>query len=209
MNNLITSVQQDDSLVVDSRLIAEHLGIDHRDLENFLISHFGYAKQKLSTLDVLGFRAKCFTYSDFELGFKLDKLIDFILNNSDCLTDEDFRRNIIWMWAAIKYESMHNFASRFCEAGSVHPWFRDNHATLIPNSKLIPVVAKNKKRPDFLVDVNGDVFPVECKLEFTATSLKQLLGYMKLWKVKTGYAVAETLKCELPPSVIFFLCSRS
>lgn len=209
MNNLITIVQQDDTLVVDSRLIAEHLGIDHRDLENFLISHFGYAKQKLSILDVLGFRAKCFTYSDFELGFKLDKLIDFILNDSDCLTNEDFRRNIIWMWAAIKYESMHNFASRFGEVGSVHPWFRANHATLIPGSKLIPVVAKNKKRPDFLVDINGDVFPVECKLEFTATSLKQLLGYMKLWKVKTGYAVAETLSCELPPSVIFFLCSRS
>ena len=208
MNNFIAITRQGDTLVVDSRLIAERLGIEYGVLEGFLISHFGYAKQKLSILDVLGFRAKCFTYSDFDLGFKLDKLIDFMLNHSENLTDEDFRQNIVWMWAAIKYESLHNFASYFHELGSVHPWFRANHADLIPNSKLIPVVAKNKKRPDFLVDINGDIFPVECKLEFTATSLKQLLGYMKLWKVKTGYAVAEVLKCKLPSSVVFFLSSR-
>jgi len=208
MNNLIPITKQGDILVVDSRLIAERLGIEHKALENFLVSHFGYAKQRLSILDVLGFRAKCFTYSDFDLGFKLDKLIDFMLNHSECPIDEDFHQNIVWMWAAIKYESLHNFASCSYELGSVHPWFRTNHTTLIPNSKLIPVIAKNKKRPDFLVDINGEIFPVECKLEFTATSLKQLLGYMKLWKVKTGYAVAEVLKCKLPSSVIFFLSSR-
>lgn len=195
-------------LVVDSRLIAEELGIEHKTLQNFLISHFEYAKQRLSILDVLGFRARCFTYSDFNLGFKLDKLIDFMLNHPEYRVSEDTHRNIVWMWAAIKYESLHNFASSCSELGSVHPWFRANYATLIPNSKLIPVVAKNKKRPDFLVDINGDIFPVECKREFTAASLKQLLGYMKLWKVKTGYAVAETLKCNLPPSVIFFCSSK-
>lgn len=195
-------------LVVDSRLIAEQLGIEHRALQGFLISHFGYAKQRLSILDVLGFRARCFTYSDYDLGFKLDKLIDSMLYASHHQIGEDFRSNIIWMWAAIKYESSRNFASSCNELGSVHPWFRANHATLLPNSKLIPVVAKNKKRPDFLVDIDGEIFPVECKQEFTATSLKQLLGYMKLWKVKTGYAVAESLKCELPSFVVFFLSSK-
>ena len=208
MNNLIAITQQGDTLVVDSRLIAERVGIEHSDLQDFLISHFGYAKQKLSILDILGFRAKCFTYSDFDLGFKLDKLIDFILYHSEYPIDEDFRRNIVWILAAIKYEALRNFASCSCELGSVHPWFRANCAALIPNSKLIPVVARNRKRPDFLIDINGEIFPVECKLEFTTTSLKQLLGYMTLWKVKAGYAVAETLKCELPSSVVFFLSSR-
>ena len=209
MNDLIAITQYENTFVVDSRLIADRLGVEHKVLQIFLISHFGYAKERLSILDVLGFRARCFTYSNFDLGFKLDKLIDFMLNHSEILISEDFYRNIVWMWAAIKYESSHNFAASCHELGSVHPWFRANHATLLPNSKLIPVVAKNNKRPDFLVDIDGKIFPVECKLEFTATSLKQLLGYMKLWNVKTGYAVAETLKCELPSSVVFFLSPRS
>jgi hypothetical protein len=210
MSNMteLTVENKDGILVVDSRLIAQELRIEHKSLEDFLVSHFGYAKEKLSILDILGVRAKCFTYSDFNIGFNLDKLIDFILYNKEGLINEEDRCNIVWMWAAIKYESLHNFSSSCSELGGVHPWFRSNYQTLIPNSKLIPVISKNKKRPDFLVDINGKVFPVECKRKFTAKSLKQLLGYMKLWKVKTGYAVAEVLKCELPSFIVFFHSSK-
>ena len=164
--------EQNGDLVVDSRLIAARLDIQHETFMRFVVSHFGYSKADLSILDLLGIRARCFTYSDYELGFKLDKIIGLIIE-SDALGN-DLRANLTWMFSAIKYEATNNWKSTTQELGGVHAWFRQNHQSVIPNSKLVKVVARDKKRPDFLVRLDDLIYPVECKIEFTSQSLKQL-----------------------------------
>lgn len=76
------------------------------------------------------------------------------------------------------------------ELGFVHRWFEQNHSQVIPGSKLVKVESKDQKRPDFLVELDGKVYPVECKLTFSDKGKKQLLNYIRLWGSSHGYAVA-------------------
>ena len=200
-DNILQVIEQNGDLVVDSRLIALKLDIEHESFMRFVVAHFGQNKASLSILDLLGIRARCFTYSDYDLGFKLDKIIELIIE-SDHLSN-DSRLNLTWMFAAIKYEATNNWKSTTQELGGVHVWFRQNHRTAIPDSKLVKVIARDKKRPDFLVRLDDSIYPVECKIEFTNQSLKQLRNYMRLWNSRTGFAVAYSLKCTVPSNITF------
>jgi hypothetical protein len=187
-------------LVVPVAWIADETGIGLEALSEMVKDHFGYEKEFLSVLDLFGVWSKC-VYQDFDVAFKLNKLIGEILRSG--IVDEEERANYTWIKAAIFYELSNNWTATFCEVDSIHPYFRKNHATLIPGSELIKVTAKQKKRPDFLVKVEGVVYPVECKIEFTNQGLKQLQGYMKIWNAEKGYAVARKLKSKLPKNIVF------
>ncbi len=201
MSNL-TVIEVDGVFVVDSRLIADRLDIDHKSFMDIVVRHFGYPKHSMNILDLLGIKARFFTYSDFEKGDTLNQIINEILY--DPAFPSDLRANLVWMFAAIKFESAKTWCVSVQELGGVHPWFKKNHKMLVPNSELIKVVAKNKKRPDFVLTVGGKAYPVECKIDFTSKSLKQLQSYMKLWDCNKGFAVAYSLKCPLPSNITFF-----
>lgn len=51
---------------------------------------------------------------------------------------------------------------------------------------------------------DSELVPVEIKLNaFTGKSLTQLKRYMDFYNTKSGIAVADGLKCELPKNITF------
>lgn len=85
-------------------------------------------------------------------------------------------------------------------------------AEFLPNAKILSwnEVKKTRgietqKTPDIVIDIDGDVIPVEAKIvPFTKKHLTQLKCYMKLLKTNKGIALAPSLKCELLPNIEYF-----
>jgi hypothetical protein len=196
MSNLtVTTIH--DTLVVDSRLIAEELGIEFELWEHLVFSALEHFPSHLSVWNLLAIARHSSLASDIVLD--MGRLIDnqFL----PYLTQSD-RWSVGWLKLAVIEAICTDGQGRASELGLIHPWFRDNYNRFIVNAELVPVIAKERKRPDFLVNVDGVVCPVECKLSFGKPALKQLQGYMKLWQSPVGYAVANTFKVHIPSNII-------
>ena len=82
--------------------------------------------------------------------------------------------------------------------------FEEMLATLIPDAVLVPPPLKHRLRPDFFVEREGMVSPVELKrVPFTNAAVKQLQRYMTAYNCQTGYAVAPKLSGTLLPGMMF------
>lgn len=202
-NKSIDVIKQGDRLVVDSRLIADDLGIDLKIFSSVCVSTFNEVPEYLSAFDLLVIWQR----SDY-LGFDIKCYIEQIKSLFYPHWDEKEKNTFDWLACAVVSDVSNNIISRSCEVGKTHKWFKENHGVAIPGSKLIPVVAKNKKRPDFLVEIQGCVYPVECKLKFGTPALSQLKGYMKLWNVHQGFAVATQFIIGLPANITAIHCPQ-
>lgn len=86
----------------------------------------------------------------------------------------------------------------------LHEKFKKEISKLIPSAKVIKKKNIKDNYPDVWVDVNGAIRPVEIKLrKFDNRALRQLMRYIKVYKVDLGYAVARELACKLPSCVSF------
>jgi hypothetical protein len=85
-----------------------------------------------------------------------------------------------------------------------YPVFRDMIDTLIPGASIVPAPLKHSLRPDFFVEREGMISPVEIKRGvFTNTAVKQLQRSMTVYNCVTGYAVAPKLSGALAPGMMF------
>jgi len=193
----IEAFVDDGIVVVDSRLITPELDIEWEIFESVIVDLWGVPRRTLSVWDLLAIWQHL-TY----LGIScptMSKLIDevcFFLDERETIT-------VCRLKLAVVTEISLMIQARTSEVGRVHSWFLRNAHLSIDGGTLVEVKTIEGKRPDFLVKKDGVVFPVECKLEFNKTAVKQLQRYMKLWRVTKGYAVAPMLKCELPASIVF------
>jgi hypothetical protein len=77
-------------------------------------------------------------------------------------------------------------------------------ATLIPGASIVSPPIKHRLRPDFFVEREGLISPVEIKKgAFNATAVKQLQSYMMAYNCRTGYAIAPVLNGGLLPGMMF------
>lgn len=117
---------------------------------------------------------------------------------------EDF----VWEFPFILDSIMTNLIHlEHCLCGSefsLHKKFRENVNILIPGSKIFKHKDNKAHHPDFWIDLNGEVYPVEIKLQkFDNMAKRQLLRYMYFYKKNKGFAVAPILKTELPENITF------
>lgn len=159
--------------------------------------HYRYPEniKELDVYDLLALSTTTILLKDngIDIAFKLLNLAD---NLSEYLTPSQKAAYII-MRLNCEVEVNRIFVHQCRETESVQKWFNNNYSQCIENSKLIKFNKNNSqlkplklKRPDALVNINGTIYPVECKLKFRNHNLKQLRGYMELMNVDKGYAVA-------------------
>ena len=196
MSSLAVSEVQG-QLVVDSRLIAEELGIAFELWEFSVVSALGSFPSNLSIWNLLAImrHSSLTADTDWDIPKLIDKVFYFALTENDKWT-------VNWLKLAVIEGIGSDILARTSESGLIHPWFQANYKNFITNAELVPVIAKQGKRPDFLVNIDGVVCPVECKLIFGKPALKQLQGYMNLWQSSIGYAVANKFKVNLPSNII-------
>lgn len=192
--------RRNDQLVVDSRVIAQELGIEHRAFKQLCQDLWEKEVTTLSVFDILSLKLWAY-YGDvpfncFPLLNKLEKHLD----HQAQLTYAVLKTAVISEIANIE---------RNKEFKNIHTWFNTNYQHAIPNGTLVKVISRDRKRPDFVVVIENVEYPVECKINFNAAGLKQLKNYMRLWKVNKGYAVAQKLSCSLPDNIIFIKCETS
>lgn len=92
------------------------------------------------------------------------------------------------------------------EYGTVQFWFRNNYQRLFPGAETVKYQRIAGTNPDFMLELDGERTPVECKIAFTGRSLNQLLAYLEAYEAKRGVAVAFRLDCELPDNITFIEC---
>jgi hypothetical protein len=86
----------------------------------------------------------------------------------------------------------------------LYPSFKEALSTLLPDARLVGPPIHHKKKPDFFVEREGLISPVEIKLHtFTNQAVKQLKAYMNIFGCATGYAVAPKLTGTLLPGMMF------
>jgi hypothetical protein len=87
---------------------------------------------------------------------------------------------------------------------SQYPVFQKMIDTLIPGASIVPPPLKHRLKPDFFVEREGLISPVEIKRgTFTNTAVKQLQRYMTAYNCVTGYAVAPKLAGTLASGMMF------
>jgi hypothetical protein len=186
-------------LVVDSRLIADELGIAFEVWEHLVFSALTNSPSYLSVWNLLAIMRHSSLNGDVGFGMNIPNLIDQAFY--PYLTESD-RWTVAWLRLAVNEGIGADISCRTSEQGLIHNWFVGNYKRFIASAELTPVIAKQGKRPDFLVTVDGITFPVECKLVFGKPAFKQLQGYMNLWQSSIGYAVANKFTVNLPSNII-------
>lgn len=92
------------------------------------------------------------------------------------------------------------------EFAVVHYWFKNHFSEAVQGAKLVRFDRRAGSNPDFMLRVDGEQRPVECKRIFNARALNQLLSYLTAYGATHGYAVALRLICALPPNITFIEC---
>lgn len=188
-------------LVVDSRLIAERLGIEHEYWEHLVVSALDEFPLHLTAWDLLA----VFRHSSL-IGCEIAdlwSLVDSVFY--PCFTAKE-RRTLAWLKLSVMEGVGQDALCQSSEGFRVSGWFRDNFLEFFPNGTLLKVQSRNRKRPDFLIDIEGTVIPVECKLSFGKPALKQLSEYIKLWGTKRGIAVATKFVTDVPANIDRIIC---
>lgn len=108
-----------------------------------------------------------------------------------------------WIVHCIKETVMRWYLDSRATEQDVYVWFRENISEILPSGARI--VKKRNDRshiPDFWVEIDGRLSPVECKLhEFDKSALDQLKRYMRFYGCRSGIAVASEFTCEVPSEI--------
>jgi hypothetical protein len=200
MKDLIKRRFSDGVLVVNFREFAKQVELPYERLEALCVDVWKTVPEDLSIYDLMVLWREI-TYA----GLNSLETLSCIDSFQYFMSDQEFATFCRLKFSVVVDASL-VLAGRSGEHGRVHSWFTRNVGSVIPGASLIKVKAIQNKRPDFLVSIDRVVFPVECKLSFNKSALKQLQGYMSLWEVDRGFAVAPNLKCKLPPQIEFIQC---
>lgn len=94
------------------------------------------------------------------------------------------------------------------EINGIQRRFAERVGQLIPGAKIMSTFRHNRyHRPDFFVEVDGQIRVVEVKKKvIDKSALRQVLRYINIYKVDLGYAVAPECAVELPKNVRFVRC---
>lgn len=200
MTNGLDQVQHYQTPLFDAKLIAHRLGIEWNVMDFICVKIWGNSVESLTIYDLLA----VWHQAEFE---------NIALPEMSRIFEEVFlffspqeRATIARLKMMVVTEIATMILGRTSESGRVCSWFRKNIESIIPGGELVEVKAIKKKRPDFLVKQEEIVYPVECKLCFDDKAVRQLQGYMKLWQVEKGYAVAPEKVCSIPDSIVFIQC---
>ena len=199
--SILQIIEQDGELLVDSRLVAAHLGIAWEIFEYVCDDLYNQPMPFLSRFELLAVAQRA-SYLDINFD-KIFDLVDKIFYPH--MIDRD-TKTFVWLKHSVLQDVCDNFRVRTSEDGRVTRWFMQQYTQLFEGAKLLPVVARQGKRPDLLLEYEGFVIPVECKLSFNSRSLKQLQGYMKLWNSPKGIAIAPKYAVDLPQDIIQWVC---
>ncbi|MCK8787625.1 hypothetical protein M0638_24980 [Roseomonas sp. NAR14] len=112
------------------------------------------------------------------------------------------------LWVAVHAYMLrmhdHHCDRRHGEISHYHPLFKANVEILIPGATLIPVSGHPEGRCDFLVEVQGQIRPVEIKRDkFDRRAKDQLRRYIEFYEADHGYAAAPSLACTLDAEMTF------
>jgi hypothetical protein len=199
--NSLALVEVDGEPRIDSRIVAGDTDDQISSFEERLI------KGGFELTDMIEFAVKSSLDGKNEVAVKT---LNFI--------DKAFPRKFPYILHAARMEIVKNFQlssdgghkknNLHSEFAVVHYWFRNNCEKVIPGGVINRHKKINGYNPDFFVNVNGNIYPVECKKTFNDRALNQLKDYMAAYKSKHGYAVAFSLKTELPKNITFIQCPR-
>jgi len=186
--------------------VARELDYSVEELKKELLNYrYPQHITELDIYDLLALSTTAILLKDngIDTAFKLLNLAD---NISDCLTPPQKATYTI-IRVNCQMEVNRLIIHKCKETETVQKWFNTNYSNCISNSKLVKFDKNNillkplkLKRPDALVNIEGVIYPVECKIRFLNHHLKQLRGYMKLMNVDKGYAVASEFSDNLERS---------
>lgn len=165
---------------------------------------FGFLEDKalLTPADLLSYWYR-YSLSYPEEAPDLTALVDQVLD----LMPQTERESFVWLCAGIKFEVYSHFTGRLGEIGRVHSWFKENAGDAIPGATIVSRRGRQGiGKPDFWVEIEGLLYPVECKLRFDNKALKQLQRYILGWNTFKGFAVAPEVKCGIPANITFIQC---
>lgn len=200
MSDLIVS-SIDSEFVVDSRLIAERLGVTHEVWEHIVVSSLGSFKENLSPWNLL---AICRNSS--LIGCPVSSILTLIEETFSPMWDQSSNLTFSLLKLSVVEGLGQDALCRQSEIGRVHSWFSKNYQEIFPYSENVPVKAIDRKRPDFLLKIGNHIIPVECKLIFDKRAKTQLLNYMKCWRSVEGIAVGTRLLTSLPRNIAWIEC---
>jgi len=87
---------------------------------------------------------------------------------------------------------------------SAYPKFQEELSQLIPGAQIVEAPFRHRQKPDFFIEREGMISPVEIKqTNFINYHVQQLRRYMTLYNCPTGYAVAPKLTGKLLPGMMF------
>lgn len=109
-----------------------------------------------------------------------------------------------YIYDILSYFVLSRFRDVMLKESNIYGHFKENLSKYIKNSTIVKVKADPKHKPDFFVSVNGNVSPVEIKLNrFDENAKKQLQRYMNFYKSEYGFAMARELTTILPDNITF------
>jgi hypothetical protein len=193
-NNFIAISVKDNVLVVDSRLVAERLGVGYLQAEYSFLPGI-MQKPFLDALDILAIASHISTLRciyTYETASPLPDLLEL----AEKLSENNSAFRVLKM--AVISQMALEVQGLYSERSSVQGWFEKNFKTYFPEAELVNAYSVDQKRPDCILNISGTHYPVECKLDFSERGLAQLTQYMKLWKVDRGIAVAHKFSVKMP-----------
>jgi hypothetical protein len=121
--------------------------------------------------------------------------------------------HIHYLSAAVTFENVHLIRdlrqtkghplARFAR---IHAWFEAHLCALVPGAVMLECWPLGSSRPDFLLDVAGEVRPVECARLINARAVQKMRGHLKRSAAAHGYLVGERVSVRLPACMTFIAC---
>ena len=85
-----------------------------------------------------------------------------------------------------------------------YSFFSEALPSLIPGGSLVKVPLIKGHIPDFFVQIDGEIAPIEIKRgDISISAVKQLKRYMDTYKTRRGYVVGHKLNARLQKGMIF------
>jgi hypothetical protein len=104
----------------------------------------------------------------------------------------------------VDQEVLYLMQFRYGREKHMYPLFSKALPMLIPGAQLTQVPFLPRHRPDFFVEKDGMIAPVELKIgNATNKAIQQLERYMHVYKAKTGYLIADKLTGKLKQGMTF------
>lgn len=121
-------------------------------------------------------------------------------NIKDCLL-----YNVLYMFSKERADKLLLFNSE----EHLYSLIRQDISNLIPGATIIDFKIKDRKVPDFMIELDNQKIPVEVKArEIGLPALRQLVMYMDIYNSNKGYLIGRNLKIDLPDNIEFINISH-